>query len=166
ITLALSRRYSTQSRLLDWVEYLRERARVIWVTVPDDQNAFVIFETLNDRGLTLSIADLLKNYLFGRSGDRIKEVQQQWTTMTSALESVSREDITVTYIRHLWASMNGPTRERELYGNIKKTIRGKQTAIDFATSLADEARLYAALLNPDHQLWNPYGTSAKRHIGI
>ncbi len=50
-------------RLLDWVRYLAERVRVIIVEVPNEADAFLIFETLNDRGADLTIADLLKNYL-------------------------------------------------------------------------------------------------------
>jgi len=52
------------SRLIDWVEYIMTKARIIRIQVPDSANAFRIFETLNDRGLKLALADLLKNYLF------------------------------------------------------------------------------------------------------
>ena len=111
------------TRLLDWLEFLRDKARVIWVTVPDDQNAFVIFETLNDRGADLSIADLLKNYLFRLAGDRINEAQQRWASMIGALETLGKENIAVTYIRHIWGSMHGAARERVLYASIKKKIK-------------------------------------------
>lgn len=151
-------------RLIDWVDYIREKARVIWVTVPDHANAFVIFETLNDRGLDLSISDLLKNFLFGRSQDRIAEVQQRWAMMTGALETVTNEEITVMYIKHLWASMYGPVREKHLYSNIRNSIKSKQSAIDLANHLSDNATCYAAILNPQHELWNPYGSSARKHI--
>ena len=151
-------------RLLDWIEFIEERARVIWVTVPDQANAFVIFETLNDRGLALSISDLLKNYLLGLSDDRIRETQSSWYSMTGALETVGGEEIVVTYIRHLWISLHGPTRERELYGKIKTQIRNKQVAITFATELAENANLYAALLNNQHELWNTYPPSSRGHL--
>ena len=42
-------------------DFLTDSLKVIWVSVPDDANAFTIFETLNDRGLALAISDLLKN---------------------------------------------------------------------------------------------------------
>ena len=42
----------------------RTRARVINVQVSDEADAFLIFETLNARGRELTVADLLKNYLF------------------------------------------------------------------------------------------------------
>ncbi len=151
-------------RLLDWVDYLDSRVRVIWVEVPDDANAFVIFETLNDRGFDLSVTDLLKNYLFGLSGDRIEETQQYWITMMGALEAAGGDEIAVTYIRHLWSSMHGLTRERDLYANIKKRITSKQSAVNLATELAENSRLYAALLNPEHPFWEEHGSSARRHI--
>jgi hypothetical protein len=50
--------------LIELVLFLKERAQVIALTVPSDENAFVLFETLNDRGLDLALSDLLKNYLF------------------------------------------------------------------------------------------------------
>jgi len=38
-------------RLMDWVDFIRDGARVIWLQVPDETNGFVMFQTLNDRGL-------------------------------------------------------------------------------------------------------------------
>ncbi len=77
-------------RLREWVEFLEKRALVIWVAVPDDLNAFTIFETLNDRGLDLAITDLLKNYLFRRGDNRIDEVQHRWVSMFSTISSVAK----------------------------------------------------------------------------
>ncbi|MBW8879261.1 MAG: DUF262 domain-containing protein, partial [Acidobacteria bacterium] len=68
--------------LIDWAEYLDKKAKVIVVRVPDEANAFIIFETLNDRGLDLSIADLLKNYVFGRSENRLEEARANWIKAT------------------------------------------------------------------------------------
>jgi uncharacterized protein with ParB-like and HNH nuclease domain len=151
-------------RLLDWVEYLEQKARVIWVQVPDDANAFRIFETLNDRGLDLSIADLLKNYLFGMAGDRIDEAQQHWASMVGTLETVGSENIITTYVRHLWSSKYGLTRERELYTSIKKIVTSRKAAVDFSEELANDAVLYAALLYSEHELWMDLGTTAKTDV--
>lgn len=152
------------NRLLDWLDFLRDRTTVIWVTVQEDQDAFLIFETLNDRGLDLSIADLLKNHLFRLAGDRIKEAQSRWTAMMGALETLSRPNITVTYIRHLWGSMHGTVRERVLFSTLKEQIKSKQAAVDFASALGEEANIYASLVNPESQFWNQYGTPTREHM--
>ena len=56
-----------------WVTFIEDRALVVLLRVPDSVNAYKMFETLNDRGLRTSQADLIKNYLFGRAGDRLGE---------------------------------------------------------------------------------------------
>ena len=150
--------------LVSWVEFVEQSLKVIWVSVSDDSNAFTIFETLNDRGLALAISDLLKNYLFGLAGDRISEVQQRWISMTSTIEAVEREEVIVTFIRHLWSSIHGLTRERDLYADIKKKVRTKSQAIDFATMISDSAKTYAAILNQDHELWQKYGPTSRQHM--
>jgi hypothetical protein len=150
--------------LVNWVLYLQGRVRVIWVRVPDHANAFTIFETLNDRGLDLAISDLLKNYLFHLTGDRLPEAEQRWITMLGTLEAVADEAIVVAYIRHFWASKHGLTRERDLYDEIQKKITSKQGAVDFAIELSDSARLYAAILNTENELWDRYGTTARGHM--
>lgn len=150
--------------LIDWAEYIEMSAKVIFVRVADDSNAFVIFETLNDRGVELSIADLLKNYLFGRSGERVDEAQTNWNQMVGALETVGGDDVLLSYIRQTWSAENGITREKDLFGAIKAKMVSEQIAIDFGKGLANNAKLYAAMLNPKHELWNQYGDTARGHI--
>lgn len=147
--------------LLDWIEYFRVKAKVICVSVPDYANAFTIFETLNDRGLDLAVSDLLKNFLFSAAQGRINEVQLKWTGMVGILESVANEEVVVTYIRQLWSSKEGLTREKELYDRIKRSITSKQQAVDFAEELYNNAKLYSAMLNTANDLLDKYGSTVK-----
>jgi hypothetical protein len=152
-------------RLSSWLDYLRDRARLIVVMVPDDTHAYIMFETLNDRGVELSKVDLLKNYLFGRSGaERLAETEQRWYSMIGAIESVAKESAVTTYVRHFWASMHGPTRERELFSDIKGKVKSKAAVLQLAGQLAENSSIYAALLNPASSLWNSYDSAARRHI--
>src|SRR5258708_8771313 len=67
------------SKLLHrWLDFVEKGARVIWVEVEDQPTAYRIFETMNDRGLKLSAADLIKNYLYSLAGRRQAEVVQKW----------------------------------------------------------------------------------------
>lgn len=87
-------------RLMRNVKYIREHVKVICVTVPSHENAYTIFETLNDRGLDLTKADLLKNHLLRTAGKRVAEAQTKWAQMLAGLETVTKKDITVDYIRY------------------------------------------------------------------
>lgn len=153
-------------QLTNLVEYLRDCVKVIWVRVPDDTNAFMIFETLNDRGLTLAITDLLKNHLFGLSGQRVGEVRQSWISMISALESIEEEDIVLIFLRHFWSSCHGLVREKDLYADIKKRISNQAQAVNFTRELERNAHIYAAIVNSSDAFWNKYGDTCRKHMEI
>ncbi len=140
--------------LADFVDFLSKDAYVIQFVVPDEVNAFLIFETLNDRGLELSIADLLKNYLLGRAGeDNVSVVMTSWSKTASSLKAHGGEDTLTSFLRHYWSSTIEVVRERDLYKKIKaKVITGKQ-AVTLAKDMEAESYLYAALLSADHDYW-------------
>jgi hypothetical protein len=154
-------------RLSEWVDFIRDGAQVILLTVPDHLNAFVMFETLNDRGLKASQADLLKNHLLSQiSTSRAREGQQKWAQMLGTLESQEKDDITVTFLRHLLISLHGPTKVREVFGKIKKSVNSEPRSIEFLDRLAEGATDYVALFTPDHRKWNDYGDSTREHLKI
>lgn len=148
-----------------WTLFIQKRAQVILLNVPDEINAYVMFETLNGRGLRTSQADLLKNYLFQKAGAaKLPEAQQKWAAMTGALESQAEEDITVTYLRHLLSTLHGPTREREVFDKVKKEISTQGRAMHFLSQLADSANDYVSLLNPSHPKWVGFGDGTRRSL--
>jgi hypothetical protein len=152
------------SLLNKWVSFIEKQAQVILLQVPDDLNAFVMFETLNDRGLRTSQADLLKNYLFGEARSRAKEAQQKWAAMNSVLEALGDDEIILTYLRHLAISLYGHTRERDVYVRIKESVKGQGQAIGFLDALAENANDYAAILQPDHHKWAAYDDNIREQI--
>jgi hypothetical protein len=131
------------------VESLNSRVFVIRIDVKDDYNAFVLFETLNDRGLELSEADLLKNYLFSISGERLRETQGNWEIMETNLGG----ERLIKFIRHHWLSRHGAIGERGLYSDIKSQIAKPDDAVAYSESLCDSSQYYAALCSGAHYLW-------------
>jgi hypothetical protein len=151
-------------RLYGVVEFLRGQVRAIILEVATEADAFLIFETLNDRGADLTIADLLKNYLFGKAGTQLDNVRDGWLQAVGALD-IAAENATFTmFLRHYWSSRRGTIRERELYKNIRETITTENHAVEFIQELQHAARLYAALLNSDHEQWSGLGTEARDSI--
>ena len=153
-----------EEELHDWLDYLETNLKIILVTAPDDSNAFIIFETLNDRGLELAISDLLKNYLFHKSGDKIEETKNRWLSMVAVLESASDDPLIVTYLRHFAMSKYGLVREKDLFGVIKTKISSKKSALQFSTDLRDTARTYSALINTDHEIWGNYNIKVRDYV--
>lgn len=147
-----------------WLNFIEHGAQVILLTVPSDVNAYKMFETLNDRGLKTSQSDLVKNYLFGQSGDRLSEAQQKWTFIRGALETLDETDITVTFLRHALITIRGHLRESAVYEAVQSAARGEQNTITFLEKLETLASAYVAIFNPEHEHWNSYPDSIRDAI--
>lgn len=153
--------------LLDLIDFLRDRVQIIVVEVPTEADAFLIFETLNDRGADLTIADLLKNYLFGTSKNRLDTVRNCWVAALSNLDiATAGSHVFTKFLRQYWSSIRGVTRERDLYTRIKEEVTSPAKAVAFAEQLQRASRLYAAILNRDHHVLPTRGTGTKRQLDV
>lgn len=151
------------TRLVEWVDFLSFSANVILLKVPDHLNAFMMFETLNDRGLKASQVDLLKNHLLSLTGNRIKEGQQKWSQMLGTLESV-KEDLALTYIHHYLIMKHGQTKLRDVFNKVKQSVNSQGQAIAFLDDLAECSNDYISLFNPENKKWNEYNSITRKHI--
>ena len=162
-------------QLIRWVEFIENNAAVLVVTVPDDVSAFRMFETLNDRGLKASQADILKNYFFSKAGERYPEAQLDWSELSNIVHSLSGDDgdedspdraggRLVTYVRHLWVTTHGPTKERELAAKIRAEITNESRTMQFLNDGSKAAQDYAAFCPARHPKWADYKPSTKKYI--
>lgn len=124
------------------------------ITVKDDLNAFKVFETLNARGVKLSTADLLKNFLFSiiytpNSGS-ISQEEKKWHRINDML---GKTDVT-TYLRHFWNSRNYPgERKSTLFKTIRNAIKYKSDAIQLLNDLDNYVNIYVGLESPYSEIW-------------
>jgi uncharacterized protein with ParB-like and HNH nuclease domain len=141
-------------KLLEIVNVLTENFQALTVVVTDENEAFTIFETLNDRGLDLTISDLLKNYLFSiiyspRNDSTTRILVSQWDAMVERLgKSIGG------FFKHYWNSKNKPISEKEIFRVLKNRIKTKQQVHKFLKEIYEESEVYYYLLYPDHSYWN------------
>jgi len=142
--------------------FMAEKARVVVVRASSNQDAFTIFETLNDRGADLTIADLLKNYLFSTAAHEFDHVQHKWIEAGALLNIHEHNRQFIVFLRHLWSSMHGTTRERDLYRRIKEKITDHGSAVRFSNHIADGARIYEAILSGESDYWSSFSNSIRK----
>jgi cell division protein FtsL len=119
---------------------------LIGIVVQNEEDAYTIFETLNDRGLRLSVPDLVLNLLMKRSPDETSRqmVRHHWNAM---LQQMGRRDVS-RFLRHMWVSRYGDLKSEGLFSAIKRHIDdSKLNSVDFAEQCADECDSYVALLD-------------------
>lgn len=151
---------------LKWMNYLEHNARAILLIVPDNVNAFKMFETLNDRGLRVSQSDLVKNYIFGQAGSRLDEAQQTWSYTKGALETLDEDDITMTFLRQALIAMRGYLVESSVYEEVQKSAKGVQASLTVLMELESLANDYVAIATPASEKWNSYPVKIRRSLGV
>jgi Protein of unknown function DUF262/Protein of unknown function (DUF1524) len=148
-----------------WIWFVEHDAQVVLLKVPTEANAYKMFETLNDRGLRITQAHLVKSYLFGQAGDtRLAEAIQKWALIRGALESLEEDDITVTFLRHALIAIRGFLRQQEVYEAVQLQAKGAQMSIAFLNMLEGLANTYVAIFNPEAEKWNSYPDAMRRGI--
>ncbi|MCL5105542.1 MAG: DUF262 domain-containing HNH endonuclease family protein [Armatimonadetes bacterium] len=139
------------ARLKTYKNCLSKGMIVVAILVESEEDAYCIFETLNDRGLRLSVPDLLLNLLMRRCSGRTERntVRQSWNTM---LQQLARRDI-AQFVRHMWLSNYGDLKTRGLFSEIKRVLTQKAvTSSDFAGICGDECQDYVSLLDIDDRI--------------
>lgn len=58
-----------------FIDWLLENVHLVEITAYTDEDAYTIFETMNDRGLSLSPTDMLKGYLLANITDEAKRFE-------------------------------------------------------------------------------------------
>jgi hypothetical protein len=154
------------AQLTRWVRFIKERTHIIAVTVLDENQAFRLFETLNDRGVKASQVDILKNFFLEQSGDRKVETHMEWTELTGKIEAnfPDNDDQMLLYVRHLWITQNGHTTEKELSTKIRAKITAETLAVNFISEANKASSDYIALFEPSHPKWNAYKNTTREYL--
>lgn len=98
----------TEAALPYFVDWLIENVHLVEITAYSDEDAYTIFETMNDRGLSLTPTDMLKGYLLANITDDQKKLaaSKTWKTRVGALVSFGKDeeaDAVKTWLRSRYA---------------------------------------------------------------
>ena len=80
--------------LLCFVDWLRYNVDLVEITTYSDEEAYTIFETMNDRGLSLSPTDMLKSYLLANitNGELRAKANDFWKQRLLDLTQLGKEE--------------------------------------------------------------------------
>jgi hypothetical protein len=127
---------------------LTDHVSLVTVISADEDNAASIFETLNDRGIGLSTADLLRSWLLHRSAPAHREeIIECWSDV---FESGGVGDAAASLIRLSWLSRYGDVKERSLYKIITRHLTSTNTIpVDYCRQLRSDALFYKRVREGD-----------------
>ncbi|MBB2165231.1 DUF262 domain-containing protein [Gluconacetobacter sp. 1b LMG 1731] len=151
--------------LFDLIDFIEKKVVLVYLDVGSESNAYVIFEVLNDRGLDLTVADLLKNYVFSMAGkEGLLSCQSKWKEMTTLISNTNGEGDIRNFIRHDWISRNGLVREKNLYDSIKKSVYDEKTVSDYMDNIIVSANIYSSFSIFSSSVWKDYSDKVRKSL--
>lgn len=125
-------------------ELIRTNLSLVSIVLDPDDNPYLVFESLNAKGRTLTQADLIRNYFFMRIHTNQQEdiYTRYWEPMQTALGNSLTE-----YIRHYLTRKGSVIKQNDVYEVLKREV-SVLNALTYLEDLAYHAKLYKKLLDP------------------
>ena len=132
------------------------KLKVIFIDLDNEDDAYVVFETLNARGKDLEVSDLVKSHvtkLWKVKNKRVDRAFDRWKEISSILGAASKTISIDDFLLHYWLSKHDSVSKARLFGKIKTAIT-KNNVEGFVTELKKEAEYYRILYDPEFGNWN------------
>ncbi|EGQ7768655.1 DUF262 domain-containing protein [Vibrio parahaemolyticus] len=145
--------------------YALEKLQILNISVSDESDAYLIFETINDRGRELDTMDLVKNLIFSKvKGHSFERVKNNWIRMQEHLASMSTAN---DFLYNFWTSYKGRTSKQNLFVQIRSYIRSvNNSTVDFSNDITKAARVYSAINNPSDSFWDDYSKETRNNLKV
>lgn len=129
--------------------------KVIFVKLDDEDDAYIIFETLNTRGKDLSLTDLVKNHVTKNLKSQSASLDQakvKWERILDTIEGSSLDLRTDSFIHHFWLSRYDYLPSKTLFKTLRKKIF-KDNAKQFLDDLVADSAIYRYIHEVEYRKW-------------
>jgi len=129
--------------------------KIILIRLDDEDDAYIIFETLNTRGKDLALSDLVKNHftkLLKVKNKGIDQPKEKWALLRETIEGSKVELASDNFIHHYWLSKYEYITAKNLFKEFRKVITKGNAAAELQAMLND-AELYRSIHEPEYGKW-------------
>jgi|TARA_A100000171_G_scaffold2171_1_gene2081 hypothetical protein len=138
-----------------WLSQVRDTVfdlNVILVSLDNEDDAYLIFETLNTRGKDLALSDLLRNH-FAKFIKPTSDVDQSKIKWGKVLDTIASSTVSLdpdTFIVHSWQSRYDFVTKAKTFQKVKSTITAK-SAKGHLDRFVTDAEQWRSIFDTDYQ---------------
>lgn len=159
-------KFNSGKEYASFIQTVADGLHFTQIVVNDEMNAFRVFETLNARGVQLSSADLLKNYLFSKvdsdttHSSRIDTLERKWSILTDNIKAEKLPE----FLRYYWNMQHKTIRANAVYKTIRQEIKEDKQVFLLLDDLIAYSDIYMALTDENDEMWTD--AEVKENIGL
>lgn len=136
-----------------------EKLTVVAIDVEDEQDAYTVFESVNAKGASLTLADILKNMIFRKipKTGEVDVAQIQWDQILKNLEDCPGFTMS-KFVRYHWLSKYDFLTESKLYEAIKHELNNKKSITwqELLDNLVNESRRLKILIGANSEDYSQF----------
>ena len=155
------------------IEQLRDivlSLKLILVQLDNEDDAYLVFETLNTRGKDLTTSDLLKNHLarlLRATNARGDIVRSTWVTIMDNIKTIQLVDVSIDdFVYHYWLAKNDFAKARDIFKLAKKVITTKVVATKILSELDNYSEIYRNIFRSNLRRWRNDEVKIKSSIEV
>jgi len=153
-------------KLLESIRDKLLNLKFIYVELDDEDDAYLVFETLNTRGKDLRPSDLIKN-LFTKflkvTNLNVDITKVKWITLKKNIESSPGSISLDDFFHHVWLSKHEFTTQKALFSKFKKVVT-KTNAKAALDDFLFDSKIYRYIHEPSFKDWNNQHLEIKRSL--
>ncbi|AFY37345.1 protein of unknown function DUF262 [[Leptolyngbya] sp. PCC 7376] len=142
--------------------------KLVFIQLDNEDDAYLIFETLNARGRDLTTADLVKNHLLKKlksNSASLDSAKQIWNeVILRKFDDADKRDSLNPFLYHFWLSSKSYTTEKKLFPALKEVTRTKEDAQTILYELQAATDLYLSIISPSNHLWRPEEAQVRKSL--
>lgn len=145
-----------EEQLLCFVDWLLEKVYLVEITAYTDDDAYTIFETMNDRGLSLTPSEMLRGYLLSNISDKEQRIRAGdiWAERIKELKQIGKEEESEAIKAWLRSQYAQRFRDFEIIGSeFHRWVREKEESLglssndDYANFIESKFEFYSSWYN-------------------
>lgn len=142
--------------------------KLVFIQLDNEDDAYLIFETLNARGRDLTTSDLVKNLILKsikNTSASIDQSKESWNSLIKTFDNFNDSNTIDNFLVHYWVSEYNYCTDKKLFSEIKNQINNSpELARKLLGDLSSTAPFYSTLLQPDSAEWSKEESDVKTSL--
>lgn len=131
--------------------------KLVFIQLDNEDDAYLIFETLNARGRDLKTSDLVKNLILKTiksSNATLDSPKEAWNNLVKSFDDISENSVIDSFLLHYWISKHCYSTDKKLFSHIKEyVLQSHENARVLIADLSFSASIYCKMLSPENNSW-------------
>lgn len=142
--------------------------KLVFIQLDNEDDAYLIFETLNARGRDLTTSDLVKNLILKKLKNKsctLDQAKEKWNFIVKKFDDIGDSGALDTFLLHFWLAQHEYSTDKRLFSKVKLFIANDEDlAKSLIHDLSESSKHYSNMLRPESGKWSKDEQIIKTHL--